>query len=133
MKARRGAGPLEQALVALGEAASAIHDQKQPGKGVPPMERIEQHWPVAPFGCRRTRVAVSRQIYDALCRGKLEEVEQSRAARRLAGARQPTALRDGIDRTRFTRVGATRESDFGAEIGRKLCRRCSADQEKIGR
>jgi hypothetical protein len=72
--------------------------------------------------------SVPRQIDQAALRGQLEEIDQLRPARRAADAREPRALRDGIDGGRLAGIRAAGKGDLTARVRRKLVGLGSAGQ-----
>jgi len=82
---------------------------------------------------RDVRVAVARQVDQALERRQLEKIEQSRAARRLAGARQCAALSDGIDGARLAGIGAPASGGNCAGAAALIRNRASANRLMFSR
>ena len=67
----------------------------------------------------RLGISVAGQIEDAAALFDLEEIQQPRAARCLAGAGQSVAHQDRVDGARLAGVGAPGERDLGADILRE--------------
>jgi hypothetical protein len=77
---------------------------------------------VRPHALGHFREAVAGQVDQPLRAVQPEEIDELRAARSLAGARQILAAGDGVQRAGLAGVGTAGERDLGALVGRKLVR-----------
>jgi hypothetical protein len=76
-----------------------------------------------------TGIAVAREIDDAFSGSELEEIQQPRSPRRLAGPRERAPSDKRVDGAGLAGIRATREGYLDASIRRELRRRGCA-QEK---
>src|SRR6185437_3154084 len=123
--------PREQRLIAVADPAARVDDHEQARERIAGAQGLDQARPGAALALRRAGVTIPRKIDDALLRRELEEVDQPRAPRCLAGTRQSVAPDDRVDGARLAGIRAPGKRDFRAPVGRKLLWSGGAD-EKTG-
>ncbi len=117
--ARQVAG--EQRAVEVGEPVPRIDDQHEPDQRLPRREIAgEELLPVTLQRLRHRRVAVARQVGEQRAAAQAKEVDLLRAARRLAGEREPRPVGERVDRARLAGIGAAGKRDFRRPRRRQL-------------
>ncbi len=84
-----GSAQFDQRQITLRESPPAVHYQEQPLQANPGTQRIDERFPAGPFRARPFGKSITGRSTMRRSALEGEKVQEARAARRLAGARQP--------------------------------------------